>query len=91
MQCRRMPRISSFHGVVIAMYYDEHGHPHFHARYAEYTASIAIDDLVVLQGVLPRRILALVRRWARPHRAELLANWERARREMPLLWIDPLP
>jgi phosphomannomutase len=29
----RMPRISAFYGIVIAMYFDDHGPPHFHARY----------------------------------------------------------
>jgi hypothetical protein len=86
-----MPRVSRFHGIVIAMYYEEHGRAHFHARYAEHVASIAIDDLAVLQGSLPRRQLALVREWARLHRAELTINWERARREQPLLEIDALP
>ena len=91
LQGRRMPRISSFHGIVIAMYYKEHGRPHFHARYAEHDASIAIDDLGVLQGSLPQRSMALVREWARFHREELEVNWERARREQPLLSIEPLP
>jgi hypothetical protein len=86
-----VPRISSFYGVVIAMYYEEHGRPHFHARYAEYDASIAIDDLDVLQGSLPSRSLALVREWARLHREELAVNWMRARSELPLLSIEPLP
>ncbi|HET7485588.1 MAG TPA: DUF4160 domain-containing protein [Solirubrobacterales bacterium] len=86
-----MPRISSFHGIVVAMYYEEHGIPHFHARYAEHDASIAIDELDVLQGSLPFRKLALVREWADLHRDELRANWERARSEQPLISIEPLP
>jgi hypothetical protein len=53
-----MPRISAFYGIVIAMYYEEHGLPHFHARYAEHDASIAIDTLEILGGSLPRRALA---------------------------------
>jgi hypothetical protein len=32
----RVPRISSFYGIVIAMYYRDHHAPHFHAIYAEY-------------------------------------------------------
>jgi hypothetical protein len=86
-----VPRISSFHGIVVAMYYEEHGRPHFHARYAEHDASIGIDELDVLQGSLPFRKLALVREWADLHRNELRANWERARREQPLISIEPLP
>jgi hypothetical protein len=61
--------------------------PHFHARYAEHDASIAIDDLDILQGSLPQKTL----KWARLHRDELEANWIRARSGRPLLWIEPLP
>lgn len=86
-----MPRISAFYGIVIAMYYDEHGVPHFHARYAEHDASIAIDTLEILGGSLPRRALTLVREWAEQHREELEANWERARDEQPLEAIEALP
>ncbi len=73
------------------MYYKEHGQPHFHARYAEHDASIAIDGLGVLQGFLPQKTLTLVREWARLHRNELEVNWIRARSGRPLLWIEPLP
>jgi len=34
-----MPRISEFYGIAIAMYYAEHGVPHFHALYAGQEAS----------------------------------------------------
>jgi len=27
-----MPEISRFHGIVIAMFHDDHESPHFHAR-----------------------------------------------------------
>jgi len=86
-----MPRISSFYGIVIAMYYAEHGRPHFHARYAQHDVSVAINDLEILGGSLPSRALALVREWAAAHRDELQENWERARKDLPLEKIDPLP
>lgn len=78
-----MPRISAFHGIVITMYYREHGVPHFHARYAEHNASVAIDTLDVLEGSLPSPALTLVRRWAELHRGELVTNWEHARNKDP--------
>lgn len=56
-----MPRISSFHGIVITMYYREHGVPHFHARYGEHKASISIDHVEVLGGFLPMQALRLIR------------------------------
>lgn len=86
-----MPRICSFHGVVIAMYYREHGTPHFHALYGGHEASIAIESLGVLRGDLPPRILRLVKRWAALHRRELLKNWDLAEQGKVVESIDPLP
>ncbi len=87
-----MPRISAFYGIAIYMYWSEghHARPHFHARYAGEAASIDLDGNVIA-GSLPRRALALVAEWAKLHSNELLANWDRARREEPLETIEPLP
>lgn len=85
-----MPRISEFFGIVIAMYYNDHVPPHFHAKYAEYEAEVAIQSLEVLNGSLPRRALALVLEWAAIHRIELRANWEAAREGKPLSSIRGL-
>jgi hypothetical protein len=47
--------------------------------------------LELLQGELPRRARRDVLEWAFEHRAELAANWERARtNDAPLLPIAPL-
>ena len=59
-----MPTISVFLGIVIQMFWREHGPPHFHALYAEYEAVIDIRELRVTRGSLPRRALALVLEWA---------------------------
>ena len=86
-----MPRLSVFYGIVIAMYYREHGVPHFHATYGEHRASIAIDGLEILGGSLPARAYGFVREWAELHHDELVANWHRARNAQPLEPIEPLP
>ncbi|MBZ0090329.1 MAG: DUF4160 domain-containing protein [Thermoanaerobaculia bacterium] len=85
-----MPTISRFFGIRILMFHDEHGRPHFHARYAEHDASLAIDTLEVLAGSLPRRAMALVLEWAMLHRPELRGNWARAARFEPLTAIPGL-
>jgi uncharacterized protein DUF4160 len=87
-----VPRISAFYGITIWMYWNEgvHARPHFHARYGGQAASIGLDGELVA-GSLPRRALALVAEWAVLHQDELLANWERARREEALQSIEPLP
>ena len=71
-----MPRISSFYGIAIFMYWNEgvHARPHFHARYAGRAASVDLEGNVIA-GSLPRRALSLVREWVALHREELEANW----------------
>lgn len=85
-----MPRISSFYGITIAMYYRDHVPAHFHAIYAEHEAQIAIATLEPLAGSLPPKALELIREWAAAHRAELEANWSKARARLPLDIIEPL-
>lgn len=86
-----MPRICWFHGIAIAMYYNDHEPPHFHAVSRGYEARIAIADGEVQVGRLPVRSLRLVRRWSRLHRTELEVNWAKARAGLPLDTIEPLP
>ena len=86
-----MPRISEFYGIIIAIYYNDHMPPHFHAVYAEHEALLSIETLTVQKGSLPHRALALVLEWAAYHREELADNWARARRGEALSRIEPLP
>lgn len=88
-----MPRISSFYGLTIWMYYDEthhRGRPHFHTTYGEDEATIDIGTMTIIAGSLPPRGRRLVVEWARAHEFELRRNWGRARRNEPLRPIDPL-
>jgi hypothetical protein len=87
---RKVPEISRFYGMVIAMYYSEHNPPHFHARYGKHKAAIEIRTLRVLEGTLPPRAMGLVMEWASQHEDELLADWEEARNDRPPRRIDPL-
>jgi hypothetical protein len=63
-----MPRISSFYGIVIEMYYGDHPPPHFHARYGDENAKIEIATGEVLAGSLSTRAFARMGR-AAPRRA----------------------
>ena len=85
-----MPTISSFYGILIRMYYDEHGPPHFHVEYQDYSASIDIESLEVRVGNLPRRALNLVLDWAELHQDELRVNWGRIEKGEQLAAIRPL-
>jgi len=85
-----VPTISRFFGITIAMFFDDHGHPHFHARHAEGQAKIRIDNLEVIDSSLGRRQLRFVLAWAELHQAELEENWRRARDGETLQEIEPL-
>lgn len=87
-----MPRISAFYGVVIYMYWNERDHPvpHFHVYHADRRASVSVDGNV-LAGSLEPRALQFVREWANLRSKEILSNWERARKNEPLVGIAPLP
>jgi hypothetical protein len=86
-----VPRISSFYGIVITMYYGDHPPPHFHARAGEEEARIEIATGKILAGSLPGRARRLVREWLSRHRGELEANWERVVNGEPPEKIEPLP
>ena len=85
-----MPTISFFYGILIRMFYNDHEPPHFHALYGEFQATIAIEELKVLEGELPRRALDLVLDWAELHQAELRENWRLARMKSAPRKITPL-
>jgi hypothetical protein len=85
-----MPTISRFMGIVIAMFFDDHGPPHFHARHAEGSAKVRVDMVEVIDSNLPRRQLRLVLAWAELHQDELLENWRLARAGETLREIEPL-
>lgn len=85
-----MPEISRFYGIVIQMYTEEHPPPHFHARYAGSAVQVGINPVRVLEGQLERRAMSLVLEWTALHQSELMANWDRMRRDEAPLPIEPL-
>jgi hypothetical protein len=84
-----VPELSRFYGIVVAMYYREHGVPHFHASYGGFEASVEVESGLI-RGKLPGRAAALVHEWLDLHRGELLDNWELARLRKPLRPVPPL-
>lgn len=86
----KMPEICRFYGIIIAMFFDDHNPPHFHARYGKDKATVEINSLRVLEGRIPPRALGLVMEWASQHQNELLQNWELAKNNQPPENIAPL-
>jgi hypothetical protein len=50
-----MPVIARFYGILIKMYFREHGVPHFHAVYAEFNGVFDVTTLDMIEGDLPPR------------------------------------
>jgi len=85
-----MPEISRFFGIIVAIFYDDHNPPHFHARYGNQKVAVEIDTLKVLYGEISPRALGLIVEWAALHKTELLNNWKLAEANKPLKKIEPL-
>ena len=85
-----MPEICRFFGIIISMNYSDHSPPHFHVRYGDLKAVIAIETLTLLAGSLTPRAFGLVMERAVLHQAELMQNWLLARQQAPLNNVQPL-
>lgn len=84
-----MPELARFLGIVIGMFYREHGVPHFHAVYGEQEISVEVETGRI-HGLFPPRALKLVVEWTDLHKAELLDDWQLAKPGQPLRPIAPL-
>ncbi len=71
-----MPVIARFYGILIKMFFREHGVPHFHAIYGEFNGVFDMTTLEMIEGDLPQRAQRLVREWAEQYRNELQLMWE---------------
>jgi len=54
-----VPIISRFYGILIAMYFNDHNPPHFHAKYSGDEALFNFDG-EILEGKLPKRAVKFV-------------------------------
>ena len=70
-----MPIIARFYGILIKMYFKEHGIPHFHALYGEYNAIFKIDTMEMIEGDLPKRAKKMIIEWGKMYKNELIEIW----------------
>jgi len=85
-----MPVISVFFGIVIRMFYREHGVPHFHVEYQGQQATFTFDGKLLAGTISSRTASRLVAEWAAAHGPELEANWARIKLGHALERIEPL-
>ncbi|MBR0033027.1 MAG: DUF4160 domain-containing protein [Treponema sp.] len=84
-----MPSISSFFGITIYMYPDDHNPPHFHALCNGKSAIVDINKAKA-KGNITKKEKKFVEVWAEIHRQELLDNWDLMMKEHRVNDIAPL-
>ena len=70
-----MPVIARFYGILVKMYFKEHGVAHFHELYGEFNAVFNVETLEMIEGDLAARAQRMVVDWAQAYRKELLDMW----------------
>jgi len=85
-----VPIISSFFGIIIRMFFDDHSPPHFHAEYHGQDALVDFNGRIMEGEISSPRAKKLIREWAQLHRFELELNWRRAKALKTLVQIAPL-
>src|SRR3990172_1880755 len=85
-----MPFISIFFGIVIRMFYNEHEPAHFHAEYQGQRGKFDLNGEMTVGNIHSLTALRLIREWAKLHRREIQANWEKMKAGKPLEHIAPL-
>jgi hypothetical protein len=73
-----MPEICRFYGIIIRMYLIDREHPprHIHIKYGEHQAVMALENLNIIDGKLPKKCRELVSEWAQLHQQELIDMWD---------------
>ena len=84
-----MPVLSRFLGIIIAMYWNDHSPPHFHAQYGEFEITVDINTGIV-EGKFPKRALKHVLEWYELHKDELLEDWKLCQNQESPNPIEPL-
>jgi hypothetical protein len=85
-----VPIISTFFGIIIRMFYDDHAPPHFHAEYQGQDALVTFDGKIFQGEISSPRARKLIKEWAQLHRSDLEMNWKRAKALKQLAQIAPL-
>lgn len=84
-----MPVLSTFFGIIIYIYANDHNPPHLHVKYGEFDASFNFDgDLI--KGDIPKKQQKLVEAWIALYSDELVANWQLIQMGQAVTKINPL-
>lgn len=84
-----MPLLSTFYGIIIKMFFDDHNPPHVHAEYAEFVAQFDFEANLI-KGEMPTKQRKLIEAWILLHQDEIKADWKIALEGGTIERIDPL-
>ena len=87
---RRMPIISTFFGIIIRMFYDEHNPPHVHVEYQGKKALLDFHGNILRGELGSKTALRLVREWIDLRQTKLLEDWNLAQSGREINKIEPL-
>ena len=85
-----MPYISTFFGIIIRMFYNEHNPPHFHGEYQGQRAMFDFNGNMINGYIHSKTAKKLIKEWALLHRTELIENWYKMENGKPYDKIAPL-
>ena len=73
-----MPVISRFRGIILRMYLrqKEHNPPHIHAQYGETVGLFSIENGVMFEGDLDKKMRSFVTNFILYYREQLIQMWE---------------
>jgi len=83
-----VPRIASFQGLVVKLYFGDHPPPHVHIYAGRVghpgvqAARFSVDTSELIDSTLPAAKLAAATTWCRRHREALSADWGRAQLDL---------
>ncbi len=86
-----MPVISTFFGIIIRMFYDDHNPPHIHVEYQGRKVLVDFRGNILKGDLQSRTALKLVREWIDLRHSELFEDWQLAKQGKEIKTIDPLP
>jgi hypothetical protein len=85
-----MPIISTFFGIIIRMFYNDHNPPHIHVEFQGKKALLDFRGNILRGDLQSRTALKLAREWIDMRYEELIEDWELATQGKEIKKIEPL-
>ncbi len=85
-----MPILSTFYGMIIRVFHNDHNPPHIHVQYAEMKAIFEIRTGKMIDGKVPPRLQKLIKEWLALNQVEILTAWNIAQQQKIPKRVKPL-